>query len=685
MNYRIGIDTGGTHTDIVLLNEETGTITVSKVPTTPVDLSIGILRGIHRILGMSGAQPSRVERFVYGTTLVTNMIVQGQEIRVGLITTKGFRDILDIGKAARRWNIYDIHADKPKALIPRQLRLTVSERMNARGEVIQELDEGGVSQIIDEFKRQNVKSIAVCLFHAYQNPRHEQRIGEIIHERYPDAFVSLSSQIIPEFREYERTSTTAINALVTPAMVAHLDLLEGQLCKVGVGSHPYLMQSNGGVASFNTIKQRPVNAIHSGPIAGVVGAILIARLAGFKNVITMDMGGTSCDVSLVEDYEAKMTTNSTVAGHAVKIPTIDIHTIGAGGGSIAWIDPGGGLKVGPRSAGAVPGPACYDLGGTKPTVTDANLIAGRIGQDSFLGGEMRLNADLARPAIDRCIATPLGLDLLRAANGILEIANANMIKALKLVSVARGYDPRDFALVAFGGAGPMHGTRIAEELRSKTVIIPFSPGSIAALGLLAAPIRYDFVVSRITELDQMDLSEFNGYYHDLAQRAYEEMAKEGIAQKNMILLNTADLRYRGQAYEVNIPITHSLNTLEDLSHLAARFNEEHRRRYGYCSEKNSVEMVNMRVTVIGPLIPPRLVAYPQAGSEDPGIALLEERNVYFHGEMVRVPVYLASNLQPGHVIKGPAIVQDTGSTTVLFPGQGATVDPYKNLIIHTRF
>jgi N-methylhydantoinase A len=685
MNYRIGIDTGGTHTDIVLLDEDTSMITAFKVPTTTSDLSIGIMHGIQRVLAISGVQTSRVERFVYGTTLVTNMIVQEQEINVGLITTKGFRDVLDIGKAARRWNIYDIYADKPRALIPRQLRFGVSERINAHGEIIQELDEKEVNHIIDELKRQKAGSIAVCLLHSYQNPRHEERIGEMIQESYPDAFVSLSSQIIPEFREYERTSTTAINALVTPSMVAHLDQLEKQLCKVGVGKPPYLMQSNGGVASFATIKEHPVNAIHSGPIAGVVGAIMVAKLAGFKDVITMDMGGTSCDVSLVENYEPKMTTNSTVAGHSVRIPTIDIHTIGAGGGSIAWIDPGGGLKVGPRSAGAVPGPACYNLGGTEPTVTDANFVVGRIGQASFLGGEVPLNAELARSALDHRIAAPLGLDLYRAANGILEIANANMIKALKLVSVARGYDPRDFALVAFGGAGPMHGTRIAEELRCKTVIIPFAPGVIAALGLLAAPIRYDYVVSRIAELNQLDLLECNGYYKRLAERAYKEMSKEGIANESMVLLNSADLRYRGQAYEVNIPVPNVLDNAEDLANLVARFNGEHSRRYGYCSEGGSVEIVNMRVTVIGNLTMPRMVAYPQTHSEDPGTALLEERNVYFHGSMIRTAVYLAGRLQPGHVIKGPAIIQDTGSTTVLFPGQTAGVDPYRNLIVRLEF
>lgn len=682
MAYRLGIDTGGTHTDIVLLDEETGTITVSKVPTTPRDLSIGIMRAISKILGMAEGQASCVGRFVYGTTLVTNMIVQGQGGKVGLITTRGFRDVLEIGKAVRRWNIYDIYADKPKPLVARQLRRTVTERINARGEVVEELDEEEVAQVVDEFKRQGVQSIAVCLLHSYRNARHEQRIGEIIRERYPEAFISLSSQIMPEFREYERTSTTAINALVTPAMIAHLDCLQEQLRAAGVGSRPYIMQCNGGVATFSAVKSHPVNAIHSGPIAGVAGAILIAKLAGFKNIITMDMGGTSCDVSLVENSEPKMATNSTVAGHAVKIPTIDIHTIGAGGGSIAWIDAGGGLKVGPQSAGAVPGPACYNLGGTEPTVTDANLVIGRIRPDSFLNGEMTLDAESARAALEGRIAKPLGLDLLQAAHGILEIANANMIKALKLVSVARGHDPRDFALVGFGGAGPMHGTRIAEELHCETVIVPFSPGVIAALGLLAAPIRQDYVVNRIAGLDQLDPAEFDGYYQQMAERGRQDLLSEGVAEEHMLFVHTADLRYRGQAYEVQVAVPGALGTSQSLVELAARFNEAHKQRYGYCSEGSRLEVVNVRTTALGILAAPQVAAYPQADDEDPDMALLEMRDIYFNGAVVSSPVYLVSRLRPGHLVVGPAVVQDAGSTTVLFPHQTARVDPYKNLIVH---
>lgn len=681
MAYRIGIDTGGTHTDIVLLNEDDGAITVSKVPTTPRDLSLGIMRAIAKILAMAGGHASDVTRFVYGTTLVTNMIVEGQGVPVGLITTRGFRDVLEIGKAVRRWNIYDIYADKPRPLVPRQLRRTVTERVTAGGQVVQELDEGEVARLVAEFERQGVQSIAVCLFHAYRDPRHEQRIGEIIRERHPAAFISLSSQILPEFREYERTSTTVINALVRPAMAAHLDRLEGELRAAGLRSRPYLMQSNGGVASFVAVKERPVNAIHSGPIAGVIGAASIAKLAGFTDIITMDMGGTSCDVSLVENSEPKMTTSSSVAGHPVKIPTIDIHTIGAGGGSLAWVDAGGALKVGPRSAGAVPGPACYNLGGTQPTVTDANLVIGRIRPDSFLGGEMVLDAESARAALTDTVLRPLGLDLLKAADGVLEIANANMIKALKLVSVARGYDPRDFALVAFGGAGPMHGPRIAEELGCRTVIIPFSPGVIAALGLLIAPIRRDYVLSRIARLDQLDPVEFDGYYRGMGERARTDLLSEGVPEEQVLLAHAADLRYRGQAYEVQLPVPHGLRTAQSLMELAARFNETHQRRYGYCSEQSPLEIVNLRTTALGSLAPPRLTAYPPSDDPDPGQALLERRDVYFDGAMVKSPVYLASRLRPGHVLLGPAVVQDSGSTTVLFPRQTARVDAYKNLIV----
>ncbi len=681
MAYRIGIDTGGTHTDIVLLNEDDGAITVSKVPTTPRDLSLGIMRAIAKILNLAGGQASDVGRFVYGTTLVTNMIVEGQGVPVGLITTRGFRDVLEIGKAVRRWNIYDIYAEKPRPLVPRQLRRTVTERVTAEGDVVQALDEGEVARLVAEFAQQGVQSIAVCLFHAYRNPRHEQRIGEIIRERHPATYVSLSSQILPEFREYERTSTTVINAVVRPAMVAHLDRLEGELRAAGLRARPYLMQSNGGVASFEAVKARPVDAIHSGPIAGVIGAAAIAKLAGFTNIITMDMGGTSCDVSLAENSEPKMTTAGSVAGHPVKILTIDIHTIGAGGGSLAWIDAGGALKVGPRSAGAAPGPACYKLGGTQPTVTDANLVIGRIRPDSFLGGEMVLDAESALAALRENVAGPLGLDLLRAAEGVLEIANANMIKALKLVSVARGYDPRDFALVAFGGAGPMHGPRIGEELGCRTILVPCSPGVVAALGLLIARIRRDYVLSRIARLDRLDPAEFEGHYREMAERARADLSSEGVAEAQVRLTHAADLRYRGQAYEVQVPVPHGLRTPQGLVELAARFNEAHQRRFGYCSESSSLEIVNLRTTALGSLAPPRLTTYPHSDDPDPGGALLEVRDVFFNGAMIRSPVYLASRLRPGHAVVGPAIVQDSGSTTVLFPRQTARVDAYKNLII----
>lgn len=677
MGCSLGIDIGGTHTDLVLVDRESGQAWTAKVLTTPADPLRGILRGIDRVLTISDTEITHLDELIYGTTLVTNMLVQHQAVKTGLITTKGFRDVLEIGRAYRTGNIYEIHMERPPPLVRRNRRLEVAERINFRGQVLEPLDEEGCREVVRILKAHGVESIAVCLLHSYINPTHEQRIKAIIAEEYPEAYVSLSCEVNPVFREYERTSTTVLNAYVTPSMVEHLGDFETRVRQRGLQSRLYTMQANGGKATLRAARECPVNVTNSGPIAGAIAGAYVAHLVGYPNAITLDMGGTSCDVTLIEGGEPRFTTESNVEGYPVQISTIDLNIVGAGGGSIAWLDSGGGLRVGPRSAGAAPGPVCYGLGGTEPTVTDANLITDRLCADYFLGGEMRLDAEAARRAIDDRIARPLGMTTLEAAWGILQVANATMIRAIKLVSVERGYDPHDFALIAFGGAGPLHATRLAEELEIPVVIVPRFPGNTSALGLVVADMRYDYVATRIQCLDDVAPAMAEATFQELEAQARRQLSRESVPPDCQHLSRSCDVRYFGQAYELNIPVDGQLATAEALQRIGLAFHAAHRRTYGHAMEGDPVEVVNYRVSAMGTSPKPELVERWNSDAD----ALKGQRTVFFEKGHLSCPIYERRWLKPGSQIDGPAVVEQVGSTTLLCPRQSARVDVYGNLII----
>ena len=491
MAYRLGIDSGGTFTDVVLFDDSKKTLHITKTPSTPANPAIGVINGIKKILSQVGVRPEEIASLVHGTTVATNALIEYKGIRTALILTEGFKDILSIGRQDRP-KLYDYFEKRPEPFIPRHLRFEVSERTLYNGEILRPLNEEQVREIAGSLKKMGIKGIAVCLLHSYANPTHEKRIKELFEEKYPEAVVSTSHEILPEFREYERMSTTVINTYVMPIVDRYLQDLQRMMREGGLTADLNVMQSNGGVMTSRSAGEKSVHTILSGPAGGVMGSLAIGNQIGMKNLITVDMGGTSFDICLIHDGKIHFTKESEMGGHPIKVPMIDIHTIGAGGGSIAWIDPGVLLRVGPQSAGAKPGPVCYRLGGQEPTVTDANLVLGRIDPDYYLGGEMSLDVEAAKQAISDKIAQPLKLSLEEAAEGIIKVINASMVRGIRKVSVEKGYDAREFSMICFGGGGPLHSLELAEELRIPTVVVPISPGVNSALGLLIADFRYDY-------------------------------------------------------------------------------------------------------------------------------------------------------------------------------------------------
>ena len=522
--YRLGVDVGGTFTDAILLNESTGEVRTGKVSSTPSDPSDGFLRVVRRMLEEGAVPPETVRYVVHGTTVATNAIIEGNLSKTAFITTDGFKDLLEIQTGIRP-ALYDLQFEKLKPLVPRYLSFGVPERLDFRGDVLMPLDEDATRRVAEQLRDEGVESVAVCLLHSYINPDHERRIGEILHDVLPGALCSLSSDVAPEFREYFRASTTVINAAIRPIVSRYLDRIQSRVRGSGVLGELLVMQSSGGVLTFDAAIERPVFMVESGPAAGVIAASNLGKTLGHDNVISFDMGGTTAKAGLIEDGTPRVTKEYEVGGTAattehgsrgsgypIRTPVIDLVEIGAGGGSIAWIDSGGILRVGPHSAGADPGPICYGQGGTEPTITDANLVLGRISSEYFLGGEMRLDAEAARRAIEEKCADPLGMGVDEVALGIVEIANNAMVGALRRVSIQRGYDPRDFLLVAFGGAGPVHANRLAEELEMPTVLVPTSPGTTSAMGLLVTDIKHDYSMALIQRADQIDIGVANAQF-----------------------------------------------------------------------------------------------------------------------------------------------------------------------------
>ena len=683
MSYRLGVDVGGTFTDLALYDVENDRLEFAKTPSTPDDQTLAVADGVRHLADRLGLRSQDIAFFIHGTTVAINTLLERKGARTALITTAGFRDVLQIGRQDRPV-LYDWRVRRPEPLVPRHLRFEARERVLHTGEVLVPLEVESLATVLEALREAEVDAVAVCLLHSYANPSHERAIGDLLAEALPGATVALSSDVLPEFKEYDRMSTTTINAYVGPGTARYLRALRDRVAEVGVGADVHIMQSNGGVTGAETAAERPVRTILSGPAAGVIGGVALAGQAGQPNVITIDMGGTSFDISLSYEGEVRHTQESEIEGFPVKVPMVDIHTLGAGGGSIAWIDPGGALRVGPRSAGADPGPACYGKGGEEPTVTDGNLVLGRLSATGFLGGDMMLDVDLARQAVQERIAGPLGLGLEEAAEGIVRVVNATMLKGIRVVSVAKGYDPREFCVVAFGGAGPVHASELARELDIPQVLVPIAPGVTSALGLLMADMRHDYVRTVLRLAQESAPDELGGRYVEMESEALAQMDREGIERDSVKLLRLADARYLGQGFELEVPVDGGKLGPAHTADLVERFHQAHRRRYGYESHDNPVEIVNLRVVALADLPRPALAAASLDGTANPTGAMTGEREVYFDGKSLSTAVYDRARLNPGDVISGPAIVEQLDTTTVVWPDQTARVDAYTNLMLDRR-
>lgn len=682
MAWRVGVDSGGTFTDICLFDEESGRIDVWKVASTPDDPSRAIAQGVQEGMGRLGRRPADAAYFGHGTTVATNALIQHRGVPTALITTEGFRDLLEIGRQ-KRPDLYDLQVDKPPVLVARDLRLEVPERVRHDGTVETQLDETVLREAARALKQAGVAAVAVCFLYSFVRPEHEAAARRILAEELPEAFLSISHEIAPEFREFERMSTAVVNAYLGPVMQRYIRRLAERLRALGMTATPHLTQSNGGVMGLEAAANLPVRMVLSGPSTGVVGAQAVGRLAGFPDLITFDMGGTSTDVALLQSGEPRFASESIVHGYPIKAPMLDIHTVGAGGGSIAYVDSGGLLKVGPRSAGADPGPVCYDRGNDEPTVTDANVVLGTLHPTHLLGGRMPIRRERAITAIER-LAKRLGMDTMETAQGILAVVTANMAKAIRVISVQRGHDPRDYTLMAFGGAGPLHAARLARELEIRRVLVPRNPGILCAMGLLLTDLRADFAATRLTPLGKEALAPMRVAFETLATQAAAWFDLEGIPNEARRVTRTVDMRYAGQNYELPVALPDGPLDAGTLALLAEGFIAEHRRMYGFVAEGEPVQLVTFRIEAIGIVRKAALTAEP-LGAEDASAACDGRRDVWLPeaGGLVAVPVYARDRLGPGNRIAGPAIVEQMDSTTLVLPSMAARVDGYDNLILET--
>jgi N-methylhydantoinase A len=674
-DHRIGVDVGGTFTDVVTVSD--GSIHVAKTPSTPESPDEGVVDGLERTREEVGLRYGDVEFFSHGTTVATNAVLEREWAPTALVTTEGFRDVLEIGRQARP-DIYDFDVTKPTPIVERDLRYEVTERLDERGRVEIPLDEESVRAVAERLRERGVESVAISLLFAFENADHERRVEELLGESGLDLSYSLSSEVLPEIREYERTLATALNAALKPVMDGYIGRLESAIEDRGIPASLRIMQSNGGIIGAERARQRPINTLLSGPAAGVQGAAHVAGLGGVEDVLTMDMGGTSCDVSLVRGGEPVVSTEVEVGDYPVGVPMVSVHTIGAGGGSIAWIDAGDALRVGPRSAGAVPGPVCYGRGGEEPTVTDAQLLLGRLDPDAFLSEDLEADTDAVEHAVRERIADPLEMSVEEAAQGIVDVANANMERALRVVSVERGHDPREFGLVAFGGAGPLHAASLAADLEVPTVLVPRTAGVLSALGLLITDLVHDFSTSMVRPVEAVSGEDLEPVFERFEAEASDRLADEGIGAERIEIERAVDLRYRGQSFEITTPLP-SEPTEATLETAARRFHERHEERYGHASPQEPVELVTVRLRARGLVETPTLAA--AAGGGDPDDAIRTDRTVVFDGEAHETPVYDRERLPLASTVGGPAIVEGTESTVVILPEQSATVDEYGTIAV----
>ena len=676
---QMGVDIGGTFTDIVALGDD-GRLHLAKVPTTPKDLLLGVADAVRAVLALAGAETGGVRRFIHGTTVATNAVLERTGAVTGVLMTAGFEDVLELGRQKRsRMYDLDMDAETPAFLAPRRRRVGIRERLDARGRVLVPLDEAQVRAEAARLRDEGIQALAVCYLFSFLDPAHERRTRELVHEVAPGVAVSLSSEVDPTFREYERLCVTAFDAYVGPLVGRYLAGLGETLQRLGITAVPQIMRSRGGIVSAAVARRQPVTLFLSGPAGGVVGAQYAAARSLVRDFISLDMGGTSNDVSVVHGGHPVLAAEGRIGPYPVRTPMVDVNTIGAGGGSIAWLDAAGGLRVGPRSAGADPGPACYGRGGERPTVTDASLLLGYLNPGNFAGGSLRLDVRAAETAV-RTVAGPLGLDLVEAAAGIHRVVNARMADQIRLMTIQRGHDPRGFTLVLLGGAGPVHGVALAEELGLRDVLVPEAPGVLSALGLLAAAIEHHHARTHPGEVRTADLAAINALLNDLDATGRAQMRDEDVPPDAVRVAYAADMRYVGQAYELPVPIRAPL-AVADLAAAEAAFHAAHERVYGYARAEQPVELVNFRAVHTYPLPAPR-IRPPDRARGSAADARVADRQVHFGSTGFRpTPVYARPRLPLGAELPGPAIVEQPDTTTVVPPGWVTRVEASGNLLL----
>ena len=668
--FWIGIDVGGTFTDAVVYDDAKNSFTYAKAPSTPADPT----NGVFDVLGLLKLDLGKIERFVHGVTIGTNAVLEGKGAECWMLVTGGFKDVLEIGRTNRPV-LYNIRSQKQPPLIPRTRTIEIGERLMYDGTVLSPIDVKEVKSALAGIPRHENVAIAICFLHSYINPSHEQTAKAAVAKALPETFVCTSSDVLPQFREYERFNTTALNAYIGPLMGHYLSRLRNGLKSKGFKRDLYIMTSNGGVSTAERARQVPITTVLSGPAGGVAAAVHFGRILDVPNIITCDMGGTSTDVCLIEDLKIPVTNEQKISNYANRTPQIEINAVGAGGGSIGWIDSGEILMVGPQSAGASPGPACYGRGGTEPTVTDANLVLNRLsGNSPLAGGQIRLDRELARAATGR-LGAKLGLDEVKLADGIVRIAVARMVSAIKQISIANGYDPRDFTLLPYGGAGPMHAVAIAEELEIPRILVPLGPGNFAAFGSLISDIRRDYVKTKTMQLLPDSWPVIDAAFKEMEQQAFDDLAAEGMARENVEVRRAAGMRFLGQSWELNVDLAVDDNSIESL---IAAFGDIHDRRFKHRSG-GTVEIVNFRIAAVGVVQKPAL--HKLAVGQPRVDAHVGNREVYFDGGYLETPVYLRDRLGLVQVVAGPAIIEESGSTTVLPPGWRAKVLAHGELML----
>ncbi|MFZ9446671.1 MAG: hydantoinase/oxoprolinase family protein [Alphaproteobacteria bacterium] len=677
MGWMIGVDVGGTFTDFFAFDEETDRVVLHKVSSTPSNPARAILDGLAELSSRHGVDISAMTRLSHGTTIATNALIQRRGGRVALVVTEGFRDLVEIGRQIRP-RVFDLQADYPAPLVPRELRLEAPERVTADGTALRALEPGALARLVEQVGAARPDACAVCLLFSFVNPAHERQLRDALAAAFPGLYLSISSEVQPEFREYERLSTTVLNAYLQPVLDRYLGDLAQGVAATAPQAALGINQSSGGLMSVERARRFPIRTALSGPAAGAVGAIHMARLSGIPDVIGLDMGGTSADVCLVRGYEAGTTFDKWIEGYPARLPAVDINAVGAGGGSIGWFDRDGLLKVGPQSAGAVPGPACYGRGGKEATVSDANLVLGRLSPRGLLGGGMALDAGLAREAI-RPLAERLGFTIERTAHGMLGIVVANMVRAIRAVSVERGHDPRGFVLLPFGGAGPLHATDVARSLGIRRCLVPFAPGILCAQGLIVSNLRETFVRTAVTPVQPARMADVGARVGELLAEARAWFAAEKVAEEDRSYDVVLDARYVGQNFELPVSLGRA-ETMPDAAAIRDAFFAEHERAYGFHNPGDPVEIVNFRLVAVGRLAQPAARPAPTGEARPP--APTERRPVWFDADAaVDTPVYDRARLAPGNVVAGPAVIEQLDATILLFPGDRGMVDPYLNLVV----